>query len=80
VVPLKSARDAEVVARALGVEKELRPEVVRKTIVARSSADGSTHEVVATFESDDLKSLTSAVSSYHLSLDVSVRTVEAFGK
>ena len=51
-----------------------------KTIICETSADGTTHDVVATFESDDLKILRSATSAYYDLLAVSVRTVERFGK
>lgn len=68
------------VARTLGVDRELRGDAVLKTIICETSADGTTHDVVATFESDDLKILRSATSAYYDLLAVSVRTVERFGK
>jgi hypothetical protein len=68
------------VARTLGVDRELREDEVQKTICVETSADGTKYDVVATFESDDLKVLRSATSAYYDLLAVSVRTVERFGK
>ena len=78
VVPLEDERRARAVGGALGVDKELQPRVVRKTVTTRERENGDGWEVVATFEASELKALRSAVSGYYDLLTVSVRTVEAF--
>jgi tRNA threonylcarbamoyladenosine modification (KEOPS) complex Pcc1 subunit len=79
VVPFDDEKRAKAVGGALGVDKELQPRVVRKTVTTRERANGDGWEVVAAFEASELKALRSAVSGYYDLLTVSVRTVEAFG-
>ena len=80
VVPFEEERRARAVGLALGVDRELQPDVVRKEVSCERSADGKSWEVVATFAASELKALRSAVSSYYDLLAVSVRTVERFDK
>ena len=74
-MPFETEGLARGVAGALGVDKELQPNVVRKTVTAETDARG-TWTVVAS----ELKPLRSAVSGYYDLLTVSVRTVERFGE
>lgn len=80
VVPFEEERRARAVGLALGVDRELQPDVVRKEVSCERSADGKSWEVVANFTASELKALRSAVSSYYDLLAVSVRTVERFDK
>ncbi len=78
-MPFETEGLARGVAGALGVDKEVQPNVVRKTVTAETDARG-TWTVVARFEASELKPLRSAVSGYYDLLTVSVRTVERFGE
>jgi len=88
-VPFENERAARAVAGALGVDRELRPAVVSKSVrcceergdEGEGGEDGEEARwvVIAEFTASDLKSLRSAVSSYYDLLTVSARTVEAFG-
>ena len=62
----------------MGVDRELRPEVVRKTVTCERNGEGWV--VVGAFEASDLRALRSAVSGYYDLLVVCVRTVGAFGE
>lgn len=77
-VEFTSEREARAVAGALGVDRELRPDVVRKTVTYER--DGERWVVVGAFEASELRALRSAVSGFYDLLVVSVRTVGAFGE